>query len=204
MMSKYTARTSRFARNLAALIAGEFSDNKGRVVMRDMLVLMAQPAAAKEFEELFIEWHSICHSKQTISARLMRDQLRDETPFVVAGYLNEFADTVDQIVALATILRRAADLIKTYGWVQGSAGSFGSGFDLLGAVDQAITVLANGGENRYIFNQSHNLWLMAQQLLTEHLRTSMLVAWNDAPGRRAAEVIDVLTSCAAAATLVRL
>jgi len=93
---------------------------------------------------------------------------------------------------VADVLEQAADLIETVGWIQGSEEQRDNGI-VIGYCAIGAMRAVNCG---ILSATEHALgnWLWG---LPNHVIIHRGVAnWNDQPGRRAAEVIDAMKSCA--------
>lgn len=90
--------------------------------------------------------------------------------------------------AAATILFRAAEILRTEGWRQGDLGFEGDPHCLFGAICQAA------------LEQTPGEYAWAYEAFTSHspFRSALAgTVWNDEPGRTAEEVISLLESVAA-------
>ena len=88
------------------------------------------------------------------------------------------------------VLLAAADHIEAHGWVQGKWGHKGEPCCAEGAI---VAVLdGNGG---IVFGELGPLSAAAKQMLRNALGKA-IPAWNDAPGRTAAEVVAALREAA--------
>jgi hypothetical protein len=80
------------------------------------------------------------------------------------------------------VLRKAAEVIEEFGWIQGEYGGADEGY----CVDGAIQCAAHGAYDRFL----------ARSLLCGYLRASWLPLWNDAPERTKDQVIAALRAAA--------
>lgn len=182
-------------RNLVAMVTAMYPDNKGAVVLEDQLDLMLSKSRVKTVVNIFMEWYrGKYHPHDTRSEFTLKSDLQKQPPLLVCGILSEFADAVDEAVDVARVATYAAEVVERYGWVQGEAGGKNRGFCLLGALDYAIY---HSGMDVV---RQQNTWRLTKKLLNELLQTSLLVPWNDAPGRTAGEVTHLLREVAAAGT----
>lgn len=187
MTLQYSRSLATNLRNAAKMIQAE---NQGAVVLKDSLRLMMSPSRATEAANAFFSWYRTMYDKgRTLD---VEQEVLRMPPLRVCGLLSEFANLIDEIADTAEILDAAANLIKAHGWVQGSVGRPGVGFDLVGAVEGAQ--LRKYGPHSA---SGWRLWTTTMAALTEYLQTTMLVEWNDAPGRTANEVYGVLKEVAA-------
>lgn len=92
--------------------------------------------------------------------------------------------------AVAKVLREAADLIETEGWVQGTFGGPGEGYCAVGA----IRWVAGRGMPEGIVLGTTAINALAETLPPRF--KAWPVSWNDYPGRKAGSVIRHLRKVA--------
>lgn len=187
MTLHYSRSLATNLRNTVKMIQAE---SQSAVVLKDSLRLTMPPGRATEAANAFFSWYRTMYDKS--HALDVEHKVLRLPPLQVCGLLSEFANLIDEIADTAEILDVAADLIKEHGWIQGSVGRPGVGFDLIGAVEGAQ--LRKYGPHSA---SGWRLWATTMAALTEYLQTTMLVEWNDAPGRTANEVYGVLKEVAA-------
>lgn len=198
----YTATMAKRASNAAELIRAEKPTNKGRVDLREILLLVAPAHAVEPFIKTFSNWHSMfVASASTSAGRLMSTAITNEPPFIVAGQLNEFSRAVQLIVDTATTLVDAATIVEKYGHFKYGSGNYTCGFCIAGAVEVAIKSSLSTRKNGHGYAEV--LWTSATNVLTDYLHTHLLTEWNDSPKTQASDVISALRWAASDIVTVR-
>jgi len=103
---------------------------------------------------------------------------------------------------IADTLEKAADVLETIGWVQGSSTAYGYGPD--GNIDHIVGYCASGALHRVSgLEYESAMSAMACEIVGCHgdhchllwpigFRSATVVEWNDEPGRTKYEVIDMM------------
>lgn len=200
----YTATMARHARRAAEIIQGERPNNTGRVDLREILSLVSMSRNVDNFLIGFATWHRMMiDSANTAAGKLISRTITDEPPFVVCGQLNEFADAVDGIVALANTLNQAAALIQQHGHLKSRVGSLSTGFCVMSAIEHVIKTGLLAGSRNSGKTHAEALWTGALQAITQEIGSVQIVAWNDSPRTSAEDVVRVLHAAASHIVTVR-
>lgn len=200
----YTATMARHARRAAEIILGERPTNKGRVDLREILSLVSMSRNVDNFLIGFTTWHRMMvDSANTAAGKLMSRTITDEPPFVVCGQLNEFADAVDGMVALANTLNQAAALIQQHGHLKNRVGNLNTGFCVLSAIEHIIKDGVTNHALRHGKTHAAALWTGALQAITQEIGSVQIVAWNDSPRTSAEDVMRVLHAAASHIITIR-
>lgn len=104
-----------------------------------------------------------------------------------------------QKIPTSEILNKAADYIETEGWLSGACGMEADtpGLCIEGAIGAAIGASTFGFGERQVYAYDEVEECPAALAVSVHLETSgNLYDWNDAKGRTAEEVIEVLRATA--------
>src|SRR5262245_269254 len=174
--------TATHAYKLAHVVQSMYPDGSQRVDLRETLTMTFLPAQGKYLMEAMQPWLKVMYGAP--SSVLMWTIQGKVTASVFYEALMRFGHYVTATVMQASILRRAADVLRTHGWVQNYSGNPESGFDVLAAI-----AVADGGQNVQI-----------RLSIIEELRSKLPVPvaeWNDEPGRTVGDVLSLLESTAA-------
>lgn len=183
-------------RHVVDMVRGHGVEDLKKVYLDPYLELIVGPTQAPRAKKMFLSWYRDKYHPELTSDWEMDQEFRKENPLAACGMLSEFAGIIEHTVAVSIILDQAADYIKRFGWIQGASHN-SSGFDLVGAVE--YTILRNVQDKA----RAWLLWQDALAMLREYLQTSLLVGWNDAPGRTAREVIQALKATSAGIKIIR-
>lgn len=194
----YTPALSRVMRIASDSIQQQYVSNKGTVVLESHLELWMPVARIAPAKRAFMNWYRATYNPPGPDSEiLLWLKLTDENqPLYIAGLLSQFANVVDEIVAVANTLSLAASILEKYGWIQGKSASPDRGFCLVGAIDHALR------STYKIQTDADALWGASLSVLRDKLQTSLLVEWNDTPGRTSAEVIHLLKETAAGVRII--
>lgn len=194
----YTPALSRVMRIASDSIQQQYTSNKGTVVLDSHLELWMPVARIAPAKKAFLNWYRVTYNPPGPDSEiLLWLKLTDENPpLYIAGLLSEFASVIDEIVAVANTLSLAASILEKYGWIQGKSANPDRGFCLVGAIDHALR------STYKIQTDADALWGASLSVLRDKLQTSLLVEWNDTPGRTGAEVIQLLKETAAGVRII--
>lgn len=183
-------------RHVVDMVRGHGIEDLKQVYLDPYLELIVGPTQAPKVKKTFLSWYRDKYRPHLVTDWDMDHEFRKETPLAACGMLSEYAGIIEHTVAVSIILDQAAYYIKEFGWIQGASHN-SNGFDLVGAVE--YTILRNVEDKA----RSWLLWQDALAVLREYLQTSLLVGWNDAPGRTNREVLQALKATAAGIKIIR-
>jgi hypothetical protein len=184
---KFTSTAADSATALAEWLAIEYADH-GRVDWEQSVGMRLSVHQRKILEPALLRW--LHHNFDVRTGLITWAANPDTTAAGVQSKLRAFSGAARASIAVATIMREAANLIRTAGWAQYTPAPNG-GYDIIGAI--AAVCERDGMDVRL---RVAVIDALRHELLRAGQFDMSLTDWNDQPKRRVQDVLHLLSACA--------
>jgi hypothetical protein len=184
---KFTSTAADSALALADWLAIEYADH-GRVDWEQSAGMRLSAHQRKVLEPALLRW---LHHNFDVRTGLVTWAADPQTTSAgVQSKLRTFSGAARASIAVATIMRDAAALIRQAGWTQQEDDPHGR-FDIIGAIAE---VSERRGAD--VMLRVAVIDALRYELMRAGALTRSLTEWNDEPKRRVQDVLHLLSACA--------